>query len=74
LKFFSVLFNNAVNYKNYTPSTSDIKTMITGIGGRVLMGGRPNYLEKNLSQCHFVHHRSHMDCPALGSKPVVMAE
>jgi hypothetical protein len=23
--------------------------------------GKPKYSEKNLSQCHLVHHKSHMD-------------
>jgi hypothetical protein len=23
--------------------------------------GKPKYSEKNLSQCHFVHHKYHMD-------------
>jgi hypothetical protein len=30
--------------------------------------GKPKYSEKNLPQCHFVHHKSHMD--RLGIEPV----
>jgi hypothetical protein len=30
-------------------------------------GGKPKYSGKNLSQCYFVHHKSHMDW--LGSNP-----
>jgi hypothetical protein len=29
--------------------------------------GIPKYSEKNLSQCHFLHHKSHMDRP--GNEP-----
>jgi hypothetical protein len=27
--------------------------------------GKPKYLEKNLSQYHFVHHKFHMDWPRI---------
>jgi hypothetical protein len=27
--------------------------------------GKPKYSGKNLSQCHFVHHKSHMDWPEI---------
>ena len=29
-------------------------------GGMVLTGGKLNYSETNLSQCHFFRHKSHM--------------
>ena len=27
--------------------------------------GKPKYVGKNLSQCHFIHHKSHMDSPEI---------
>jgi hypothetical protein len=27
--------------------------------------GKPKYLVKKLSQCHFVHHKSHVDRPGI---------
>jgi hypothetical protein len=31
--------------------------------------GKPKYSGKNLSQCHFVHNKSHMDWPGIESGP-----
>jgi hypothetical protein len=31
--------------------------------------GKPKYSGKNLSQCHFVHHKYHMDWPGIEPEP-----
>jgi len=30
---------------------------------------KQNYSRQNLSQCYFVHHKSHMDHPGMATKP-----
>jgi hypothetical protein len=30
---------------------------------------KPQYSDKNLSQCHFVNHKSHMDWPGIEIRP-----
>ena len=31
--------------------------------------GKQKYCEKNLSQCHFIHHKSYMDWPGIENRP-----
>jgi len=32
--------------------------------------GKPKWWERNLSQCHFVHHKSDLDCPETEPGPL----
>jgi len=36
----------------------------------ILIGGIPKYLEKNLSQCHFLHHKFYVDGPRMECEPL----
>jgi hypothetical protein len=54
-----VLFNSAANYQDYVLSV--IGEGVWGIGRIILAGENQITQKKNLSQCHFTHHKSYMD-------------
>ena len=41
------------------------------IGEMIMTGAKPKYWGKELSQCHFVHHKSHMDWPGMEAGPLL---
>jgi hypothetical protein len=60
--FLSVLIKRCSQLlRLYTINVKGINECgIWNIGGMIMVG-KPEYLERNLSQCHSVHHISHMD-------------
>jgi hypothetical protein len=60
------VFNDCVNCWDYMSVTDE---WVWSIGGMMSMG-KSKCLEKILSQCHFVHPKSHMDWPGIKPGPL----
>jgi hypothetical protein len=58
-------FSNNVNGEDYASSVVNERNMNIENCWNYVGGGKLRYLEKNLSHCHFVHNKSHVDCPGI---------
>jgi hypothetical protein len=57
-----VLFRDAANAQCYTQSTVFTRNVIIFYLWSATERGKSKNSQKQLSQCCFVHHKSHMDC------------
>jgi hypothetical protein len=62
--YLTTLWVSKIMYRRW-----QMNEWVWGIGEMVLTGETQKYLERNLSQCHFVHRRHHMDWPGIGPWP-----
>jgi hypothetical protein len=45
--------------------TKAAKRWVCGTGGKIMTVWEMHYMEINISRCHSVHHKSHMDWPGI---------
>jgi hypothetical protein len=48
---------------------ASVNGQVWSAGGMILTRIKPKYSYKNLSQCHFVHHKFHMKWPGIEPGP-----
>jgi hypothetical protein len=62
--FLNVLFNDAVNCRDYTTQGTD-KQLSRKHRKNDTDSGKPKYMDRNLSQCHFANKKPHMVSPEI---------
>jgi hypothetical protein len=68
LAALSVLFNDAFSCYVYTVSVMNDVCVCVCVCVCGALRGETKNSERDLYECHFVHHKSHMDCPGIEPK------